>query len=76
MPLHFEETRQQPPRDFGEEMCELENETIAKIYELCERHQRHRVLTTAVFVSHVISAVTLEENNELEEPEEGGSRDK
>ena len=72
---HSEISSQRPPEDFGTEMCELENETIAKIYELCERHQRHIVLTTAVFVSHVISAVTLEENNELEEPEDDDDAD-
>lgn len=63
------ETRQQEPRDFGEEMCELENETIASIYELCLKHGRNPILTAAVFVSHVISAITLTENEKEAEEE-------
>lgn len=63
------ETRQQEPRDFGEEMCELENETIASIYELCLKHGRNPILTAAVFVSHVISTITLTENEKEAEGE-------
>ena len=63
------ETRQQPPRDFATEMCELENETIASIYELCLKHRKNPILTAAVFVSHVISTITLIKNEKEAEGE-------